>query len=40
MNRMQAAKPLTVKETQEYWLQFAEDEADRGPFLYQPAILI
>lgn len=40
MMSMQARKPLTLKETQEYWLHLTEGDIASGQFLYRPAILI
>src|ERR1044072_2210960 len=37
---MQAPKPLTLKETPEYWLHLTESEIASGQFLYRPAILV
>jgi hypothetical protein len=37
---MQAPKPLTIKEAQEYWLHLPEAEVSSGHRLYRPAILI
>lgn len=40
MMSMQAPKPLTIKDAQEYWLHLTEGEGASEHFLYRPAILV